>query len=111
MPYVCCKKTFYLIIVASLGFSACELVSSSKSGLGIGDNSSSQRSVSSASALTSISAALQSEIVTYDSSCRIHSNAVQQAAKAGFDLSAGVIQRDLDVASIPALNTGYAAGH
>ncbi len=211
MQYVCSKKTLYLIILASLGFSACELVSSSKSGLGIGDNSNSQRSVSSASALTGISAALQSEIVTYDSSCQTHSNAVQQAyetqieandlsaaqvmailqgvadptglclnqllaladelsssvalaapreatsqllaswvdtilpsahaavpaklrqarilriayvihvaknlqlgslaAKAGFDLSAGVIQRDLDVASIPALNTGYTAGH
>jgi hypothetical protein len=35
MLYGCSKKTFYLIIVASLGVSACELVSSSKSGLAI----------------------------------------------------------------------------
>jgi hypothetical protein len=211
MRYVCSQKAFSFIFIASLGMSGCELVSSSKTALGIGDSPSSQRTISSASALTSISAALQSDIVAYDSSCQAHSDAVQQAyetqieghdlsadqvmavlqgvpdpsglclnqllsvaeqlsshvaiaapsskaseiaasvlemilptahasvpaklrqarilrvayvihvaknlklgslaAKAGFELSAGAIQRDLDVASIPALNTGYGSGH
>jgi hypothetical protein len=211
MQYVCSKKSFSLVLVAGLSLSACELVSSSKTAIGIGDYPGSQGALSSASALTSISAALQSDIVSYDSSCQSHSDAVQQAyetqiegqdlsaaqvmailqgvpdpsglclnqllavadqisshvavvappspasalatsffdmfmpsaqasvpaklrqarilrvayvihvaknlklgslaAKSGFELSAAAIQRDLDVASIPALNTGYGSGN